>query len=127
MPQNCSIDYTAIVDHVDAVFINGTEEEKTALKSLFALEDLAHDDDAAVAITSPIWGWQNIQFYSGYTSFYQMCDAIEGAAPNKTGNYSDTGVGLSHALPNFAAWFTSEYLPGCKLQDCSLYRYTSSD
>jgi len=48
-----------------------------------------------------------------------MCDAIEGASGNSSGNYttgySSKGVGLSKALPNFADWFTTNYLPGCKL------------
>ncbi|KAK6087654.1 serine carboxypeptidase S28 [Seiridium cupressi] len=125
MPKNCSIDYEAIVDYVDSVFINGTEDDKLALKAQFNLEDLAHDDDAAVAISAPIWAWQSIQFYSGYSSFYQMCDAIEGVIPNKTGNYSDGGVGLDKALPNFAAWYTTNYLPGCLREDeaCDGYGY----
>lgn len=114
MPKNCSLDYEAIIDHVDHVFKTGTMEEKEALKAQFLLEDLDHDDDAAVAISSPIWAWQSIQFYSGYSQFYQMCDAIEGASPNATGHYSDTGVGLSKALPNFAAWYRANYIPGCK-------------
>ncbi|KAJ4348592.1 uncharacterized protein N0V89_009970 [Didymosphaeria variabile] len=116
MPKNCSRDYEAIIDHVDSVFRNGTEDEKAALKQQFLLEDLAHDDDAAVAISSPIWAWQSIQFTSGYSQFYQMCDAIEGASGNSSGNYTsgygDKGVGLKKALPNFAAWFTTNYLPG---------------
>ncbi|KAI1879336.1 hypothetical protein JX265_002290 [Neoarthrinium moseri] len=113
MPKNCSVDYEAIIDHVDNVFVNGSDEDKIALKKMFALEDLEHDDDAAVAISSPIWAWQSIQLYSGYSTFYQMCDAIEGGAP------TETGVGLSQALPNFAAWFTSAYLPGY----CDSYGY----
>lgn len=118
MPKNCSLDYEKIIDHVDAVFTSGTAEEKQALKQQFQLQDLEHDDDAAVAISSPIWEWQNIQFYSGYSQFYQMCDAIEGVDGNSSGNYSieysDQGVGLTKALPNFAAWFTTNYLPGSK-------------
>lgn len=43
MPQNCSIDYAAIIEYVDDVFINGTTAEKTDLKAMFALEDLAHE------------------------------------------------------------------------------------
>lgn len=121
MPKNCSLDYEAIIDHVDSVFTNGTDEEKKALKEQFLLQDLKHDDDAAVAISSPIWAWQSIQFYSGYSQFYQMCDAIEGASGNSSGNstsgFSNEGVGLSKALPNFAAWFTTEYLPDSKSKE----------
>jgi hypothetical protein len=118
MPKNCSLDYEAIVEYVDSVFTNGTDAEKTALKQQFLLQDLEHEDDAAVAISSPVWAWQSIQFNSGYSQFYQMCDAIEGAngnsSRNYTSSYSDKGIGLSNALPNFAAWFTTNYLPGCK-------------
>ena len=53
----------------------------------------------------------------GYSAFYQMCDAIEGAAVNGT-SYTEgddgKGVGLKKALPNYAKWYTANYLPGCK-------------
>jgi hypothetical protein len=118
MPKNCSLDFEAIIEYVDSVFTNGTDNEKAALKQQFLLQDLEHDDDAAVAISSPVWAWQSIQFYSGYSQFYQMCDAIEGANGNYSGNYtssySETGIGLKKALPNFAAWFKNKYLPGCE-------------
>jgi hypothetical protein len=112
MPNNCSIDFAAIIAHIDDVFVNGTDAEITALKQQFNLEDLAHNDDAASAISSPIWYWQSIQQYSGYSTFYQMCDYIEGFAAGEKGTYKDNGVGLSVALPNYAAWYTSIYLPG---------------
>ncbi|KAH8671712.1 serine carboxypeptidase S28 [Xylariales sp. PMI_506] len=122
MPQNCSNDYAAIVEYVDEVFTNGTEREKTALKTMFAVEALTHDDDAAIAISSPIWYWQDIQFYSGYSFFYEMCDAIEGAFDTNSSStsYSATGVGLEKALSNFAAWFTAEYI----LDYCDSYDYS---
>lgn len=42
-----------------------------------------------------------------------MCDAIEGVGPNSTTKSpSANGVGLKKALPNFAAWYTTSYLPG---------------
>ena len=53
----------------------------------------------------------------GYSAFYQMCDAIEGAAVNGT-SYTEgddgKGVGLKKALPNYAKWYTANYLPGCQ-------------
>ncbi|KAI5856184.1 peptidase S28 [Durotheca rogersii] len=121
MPKNCSSDYSAIVEHVDKVFTHGSREEKTALKQLFGVQDLLHLDDAATAISSPIWAWQSIQFYSGYSAFYQMCDAIEGVIPNSTvpSAFSPDGVGLKQALPNFAKWFRANYLPGY----CAAYGY----
>jgi len=54
MLNNCSLDYEAIIDHVDAVFTNGTDDEKAALEKQFLLQDLEHDDNAAIAISSPI-------------------------------------------------------------------------
>ncbi|KAH8671658.1 serine carboxypeptidase S28 [Xylariales sp. PMI_506] len=115
MPQNCSNDYAAIVDYVDGVFTNGTDDAKVSLKAMFGLAELAHDDDAATAIASPIGVWQSIQQTSNYSQFYQMCDAIEGVLPNVTTanmTFSASGVGVEAALPRFANWFTSAYLPG---------------
>ncbi|KAI2775982.1 serine carboxypeptidase S28-domain-containing protein [Daldinia loculata] len=117
MPKNCSEDYAAIIDHVDKVFTNGSQKDTAGLKQLFGLQDLVHLDDVAAAISSPIWAWQSIQFTSGYSQFYQMCDAIEGFFPNSTAplnSSSPRGVGLEIALPNFAGWFKAHYLPGCK-------------
>jgi hypothetical protein len=52
MPKNCSADYEAIIDHIDSVFMQGSDEDKTSLKEMFAVQDLDHDDDAASAIVS---------------------------------------------------------------------------
>lgn len=120
MPQNCSADYAAVIEHVDDVFINGSDEDKVALKELFGVEALEYDDDAAQAISSPIWAWQSINFRSGYSQFYQMCDAIEGVAPNVT-SYSTEGVGVKKALPNYAKWFTSAYIPGSELASSHVF------
>lgn len=64
MPANCSNDFSAIVDYADGVFLNGSLQEKEALKQQFGLQDLPHGDDAATAISAPIWAWQSIQLYS---------------------------------------------------------------
>lgn len=114
MPQNCSHDYAAIVDYVDDTFLHGSPQDKQSLKEMFAVQDLDHDDDAAGAITSPASVWQDIQFTSQDSQFYEMCDAIEGVVPGQPKVYSDAGVGLQAALPNFANWFKSKYLPHCK-------------
>ena len=78
------------------------------------------------ALAAPVGIWQGIQFYSNYSRFFQMCDTIEGVRAvdlqndgnnhpvnNSTKNVTvaATGIGLSKALPNFAAWFKHEYLP----------------
>ncbi|KAI0095404.1 peptidase S28 [Daldinia grandis] len=122
MPKNCSEDYAAIIDHVDKVFTNGSESDTAALKQLFGLQDLVHLDDVSAGISSPIWAWQSIQFTSGYSQFYQMCDAIEGFSPNSSvplNSSSPRGVGLEIALPNFSEWFKAHYLLGY----CASYGY----
>ncbi|KEY70524.1 hypothetical protein S7711_02687 [Stachybotrys chartarum IBT 7711] len=120
MPRNCSSDFEAIIDHVDRVFTHGSRKEKLALKESFGVEELEHDDDAAQSISSPIWAWQSIQLNSGYSQFYQMCDAIEGVNLTSSSSYSARGVGLNKALPNYAAWFKSSYIPGY----CESYGYS---
>ncbi|KAI9166362.1 putative extracellular serine carboxypeptidase [Paramyrothecium foliicola] len=115
MPKNCSRDFEAIIDHVDKVLLRGSKKERKALKEQFGVAALEYDDDAAQSISSPIWAWQSIQFNSGYSQFYQMCDAIQGFTANTTNNptsSSPRGVGLKKALPNYAEWFRSSYLPG---------------
>ena len=47
MPRNCSLDVSRVIDYVDAVGLNGTAEEKTALQAKFSLQGLAHYDDFA--------------------------------------------------------------------------------
>ncbi|KAK8099683.1 serine carboxypeptidase S28 [Apiospora kogelbergensis] len=119
MPKNCSSDYSAIIDYVDMVFTQGSSDDKAELKKMFGVDELEHDDDAASAISSPIWAWQSIQFDSGYSKFYQMCDAIEGAFTNTSYSHGEQGVGVKNALPNFAKWFKASYLPGY----CEQYGY----
>ena len=54
-----------------------------------------------------------------------MCDSIEGVraiSANKTNLRTnntipqENGVGLKKALPNFASWFKTEFLPGSEFQ-----------
>lgn len=47
MPQNCSKDVSLVVDHVDKVLTHGNVSSKLALKSMFGLQDVEHDDDFA--------------------------------------------------------------------------------
>ncbi|XDG03846.1 hypothetical protein ABKA04_003461 [Annulohypoxylon sp. FPYF3050] len=121
MPKNCSKDFSSIVNHVDRVLTHGTPKEQSNLKQLFGLQDLSHNDDVGAAISNPISVWQGMDFFSGYSQFYQMCDAIEGFFPNSTNSThltkpsnssSSCGVGLRKALPNYAKWYKSQYLPG---------------
>jgi hypothetical protein len=47
MPQNCSRDVTRVIDHVDSILTTGTDAEKQALKEMFGLGAIKHDDDFA--------------------------------------------------------------------------------
>ncbi|RYP09597.1 hypothetical protein DL764_001201 [Monosporascus ibericus] len=112
MPKNCSKDFSAIIEYVGDVFLHGSRKQKVDLKRLFGLQGVRHGDDTAAAISAPIWAWQSIQLYSGNSTFYQMSDAIEGVSPNTTvAEFSKHGVGLKEALPNYAKWCTTSYLP----------------
>ncbi|RYP74111.1 hypothetical protein DL771_003169 [Monosporascus sp. 5C6A] len=84
MPKNCSKDFSAIIGYVDAMFLHGSRKQMADLKRLFGLQNVRHGDDAAAAISAPVWAWQ----------------------------VSKHGVGLKKALPNYAKWYTTSYLPG---------------
>lgn len=115
LPRNCSTDFKAITKHVDDTFLNGSPAEKTALKTRFGLQELEYDDDAAIALGAPLAKWQSLQFYSGYSLLFRMCDTIQGYGPNATVRATEppteNGVGLQKALPNYASWYTKDYLP----------------
>jgi hypothetical protein len=140
MAKNCSRDLARIVAHVDDVIASGNASELAILQKSFGLQDLHHVDDFASyvlsmsplrprranmimlnrAISMPLGNWQSIQLYSNYSTFFMMCDTIEGVRAvspdgvSKSTNAtipSADGVGLEVALPNFAAWFKTEYFP----------------
>lgn len=45
MPANCSKDVSLVIDYMDNVLLTGTDEEKYALKEMFGLQGVEHDDD----------------------------------------------------------------------------------
>ena len=47
MARNCSKDVSLVIDHVDNVLTYGTTANKLALKRMFGLGSLEHDDDFA--------------------------------------------------------------------------------
>ena len=124
MATNCSTDVSLVVDHIDQVLTNGTTDEQTALKTMFGLQDLEHNDDFGAAIENGPWLWQSNQFYTGYSGFYQFCDFVENVAV--AGNFSNSsipsasGVGLDKALNGYATWFKNQLLPGY----CESYGYS---
>jgi hypothetical protein len=76
-------------------------------------------------ISWPLGNWQSTQLFSNYSTFYQMCDTMEGVRmPSANGTNQRVanatvpgvgGIGVEKALPNYAAWFRNEFLPNCKL------------
>lgn len=119
MPQNCSKDISLVIDYVDNVFLHGTEEEKTELKARFGLGSLKHNDDFAQALEWGPWLWQSNSFYSGYSGFYQFCDAIENVAAGAATTPDANGVGLEKALSGYANWVNTTLIPGF----CQQYGY----
>jgi hypothetical protein len=77
MPKNCSKDVSLVIDYIDNVLTTGTAANKTSLKTMFGLQDVQHDDDFASALENGPWMWQGNSFTTGYSQFYQFCDAVE--------------------------------------------------
>lgn len=118
MPKNCSSDVSLVIDHIDAILLNGTEAQITSLKTRFGLQDLKHNDDFAAALENGPWLWQSNQFYrSG--GFFEFCDALENVSANSTSLPGADGVGLETALAGYANWFKNTFLPGY----CAGYGY----
>ena len=87
MPQNCSADVSAVIEHVDSVLKTGSEEEKQALKERFGLGDVVHDDDFAGALENGPWLWQSHDFDSGYSGFFEFCNYVEVFRANHTSKF----------------------------------------
>ena len=47
MPKNCSKDVSLVINHIDNVLTHGSAAKKLALKTMFGLEGVEHDDDFA--------------------------------------------------------------------------------
>lgn len=50
MPQNCSVDLSRIVEHVDTTVNSGNTTAIKELQAMFALQDLEHADDFAECV-----------------------------------------------------------------------------
>lgn len=73
------------------------------------------------ALAFPVSDWQSIQFNSGYSDFFKMCDAIEEGRHCGNGSTAlhHRAVAKARAkklTARFAAWFKNKYLPGCEYQ-----------
>ncbi len=90
MPKNCSADVPLIIDHIDKVLTKGTAAEIHALKDMFGLASLEHNDDFAAVLPIGPYQWQGNDFYTGYSEFFQFCDAVENAVPGSERNGQHT-------------------------------------
>lgn len=119
MPQNCSTDVNKVIDYMDGVLQSNDSDAKTALKAKFGLEGLAHDDDFMSVLEWGPWEWQSIQFYSGYSAFFEFCDSVENVGPLFNASNSSIpgaeGVGLEKALDGYAKWIKTDVIPGGEL------------
>lgn len=117
MPTNCSADVISVIEYVDSVLLSNDTAAKNELKAKFGLEGLEHDDDFASVLENGPWQWQGNSFTTGYSSFYQWCDAVENVGalfPNTSSVPGAEGVGLTKALDGYAKWIREEVVPGCK-------------
>lgn len=60
------------------------------------------------------WAWQSNSFYTGYSPFYQFCDAIENVTAGAAVTPGANGVGLETALAGYANWVNNTVIPGCE-------------
>ena len=115
MPQDCRSNLEAIISHVDDVLLSGSPEKKKKLKTLFGLQDLNRLDDTAYALSQPVMAWTLIQPSDAHTQFFEMCNAIENLDfSNNSRRNVWSEANFQTALGNYADWFTTSYLPGCK-------------
>lgn len=77
MPGNCSANFKQVMQHIDHTLSNESAERRQALKGLFGLGGLQHDDDFAAALVGGLQGWQRTQLSSDDTSLHQLCEYME--------------------------------------------------
>jgi len=122
MPNNCSSDVSLVIDHVDKVLGNGTAAQITALKSMFGLESVKSAADFGAVLENGPWSWQEDSFTTGYSEFFQWCDAVEGVEAGAAVVPGPEGVGLTKALAGYASFINSTILPGY----CNSYGYPNA-
>jgi hypothetical protein len=119
MPKNCSTDISLVIDYMDKILTKGTPAEQFALKDKFGLGALKHNDDFGAMLEWGPWLWQSNSFTTGYSGFYQFCDAIENVEAGAAVTPDENGVGLEKALAGYAKWMNETMIPGY----CAGYGY----
>ncbi|KAF7375194.1 hypothetical protein MSAN_00406000 [Mycena sanguinolenta] len=126
-PQNCSMDMKAVIAHWDSVMFNGTAEEQHELLSIFGLQNVTHPADAASALQSVPWSFQDLApaagagqaFFNACRSLSfcliiltrsQFCDTLE-VKDNVTAGAE--GYGLDYALQQWGAWQIQTNIATC--------------
>jgi len=123
MSQNCSKDVSLVIDYMDNILVNGTQDEIHTLKSRFGLESLQHNDDFMSALANGPFEWQGNQFYEN-TGFFLWCDYVENAVNASGADVPGAeGVGLEKALAGYAQWWNEQAFPGL----CESYGYSDFD
>ena len=112
MARNCSADVTIVIEYLDDLLTHGTKEEITKVKTLFGLEGVEHNDDFTAVLANGPYLWQENAFYSGYSGFFQFCDAIEGVEAGAATTPDPNGVGVHKALVNYGNYVKTAIIPG---------------
>lgn len=119
MPRGCHQDVTTVVEYMDDILQNGSDDAVFNLKTLFNLTSLRNDDFMAALQHGPLlWQSQKIYDRSSRTAFNTWCKYIENSSDE---NYSgsDEAVDLQKALAGYAKWWIEIVLPGY----CASYNY----
>ncbi|KAG8950855.1 hypothetical protein FRC04_007087 [Tulasnella sp. 424] len=107
LPKNCSSDLTAAVAYMDKVMSTGTPDAITTLKEQFGIEAQVANDDFGNKLLFPFTQWQEAKPWNHRSKqdskVFKLCDAIEGS------NTSAEGIGMPHALDNWAKKFKAWY------------------
>lgn len=112
MAKNCSSDLTAAIDYIDNVLTFGSKKDFNDLKARFGLSGVERREDfAAVLFLGPDL-WQENAFYTGYSAFFEFCDAIEGVTAGAAQVPGPGGVGVAKAVANWAAYTNATSIPG---------------
>ncbi|XMA15997.1 hypothetical protein WAI453_008788 [Rhynchosporium graminicola] len=119
MPKNCSSDVSKVIEYMDGVLEKGTAGEQLALKKMFGMESVEHNADFMFVVSLMVVMWQTNDFTTGYSFFYQFCDAVENVEAGAAITPNANGVGLTKALAGYAN-FTYEAISGY----CSSYGFT---
>ncbi|OAR01670.1 hypothetical protein LLEC1_03981 [Akanthomyces lecanii] len=104
MPRNCSADWKRVMAHIDEVLMHGSASDKGQLKQKMGVENYT-DMTTAEFATQWLGTWQDQQYGSGYSEFFQMCDYLEACRNQLPEEYEPApgpdSIGLEKALGGY--------------------------